>query len=170
MKFAINVFSVVAFVALLAGAVALSVGDFRFSYTPHKDAQLANVVPGYQSPDDAATAVAEWWKSLSSSCGVTTSVTGNPILGDGQTPVTLLLSGSAVNAPYKACVESGGRGVYLRYAEALKFNRDFIVKNLTAIDGCGVEPCRLTFKGQADRKSTRLNSSHSDRSRMPSSA
>ena len=36
------------------------------------------------------------------------------------------------------------------------------------IEGCGYHPSEITF--EEDRKSTRLNSSHSQQSRMPSSA
>ena len=45
-----------------------------------------------------------------------------------------------------------------------------IIKKSLALKGYSMKPFYVPFARVTDRKSTRLNSSHSDRSRMPSSA
>ena len=54
----------------------------------------------------------------------------------------------------------------LSSTEIKEINMDFL--NLVHI--CNVQYSRNIYKKDADRKSTRLNSSHSQQSRMPSSA
>ena len=50
------------------------------------------------------------------------------------------------------------------------FGSSFILYNLAAISGDPLEALRTSREPNADRKSTRLNSSHIPLSRMPSSA
>ena len=53
--------------------------------------------------------------------------------------------------------------------DAQQTSLDVIANNLANVSTNGFKRARAVFE-DLDRKSTRLNSSHSDRSRMPSSA